>query len=159
MSESMIEVKVKQVIAECELHQKRIAYAVEQLQKFMPLTPERYQILTDHEVEALDQFLFRFAKMQDAIGQRFFPGILELQEEPVKMLSFLDRLNRLEQLGVIKDKEQWRTLRNIRNQLAQEYEHDVQSMSAALNHIYTSYAMLNNIFLEAKQYISSHLKS
>ena len=159
MSESMIELKVKQVIAACELHQKRIAYAVEQLQNFMPLTPERYQILTDHEVEALDQFLFRFAKMQDAIGQRLFPGILELQEEPVKMLSFLDRLNRLEQLGVIKDKEQWRTLRNIRNQLAQEYEHDVQSMSAALNHIYISYAMLNNIFLEAKQYISSHLKS
>ncbi len=53
MSESMIELKVKRVIAECELHQKRIAYAVEHLQNFMPLTPERYQILTDHEVESL----------------------------------------------------------------------------------------------------------
>lgn len=154
MNESIIELKVKQVIAECELHRKRIAYAIQQLEKFMPLTVERYQRLTDREVEALDQFLFRFTKMQDAIGQRFFPGILELQEEPVKTLSFLDKLNRLEQLGVIEDKEQWRTLRNIRNQLAHEYEHDVPGMTAALNHIYVAYATLDKIFLQAKKYIT-----
>lgn len=147
--------KVQQVLNECLLHQKRIAYALCKLKKLMPLTPTQYVALTDEQVEALDQFLFRFSKLQDAIGQRLFSGILELLEEPVKEISFLDRLNRLEQLKIIESKERWLTLRNLRNKLAHEYEDDTVGMTEALNLIYVSYEELSDVFLRVKTYTQS----
>ena len=101
MSDSIAKEKVLKVITECELHQKRIKYALNKLNKFMPLAATQYVNLNNEQVEALDQFLFRFSKLQDAIGQRLFSGVLEILEEPVKETSFLDRLNRLEQLNII----------------------------------------------------------
>ena len=95
MKDSLVAVKIKQLVSECELHQKRIQHALEKLKNFMPLDAENYKTLNDEQVEALDQFLFRFAKLQDAIGQRLFTYILEAQEEPVKNLSFLDKLKEM----------------------------------------------------------------
>ena len=152
MSESIAAVKLNNVLSECELHQKRINYALSKLKQFMPLKVEDYKCLNDEQVEALDQFLFRFSKLQDTIGQRLFPGILELGEESVKTLTFLDLLNRLEQLNVIDSKEQWLTLRNMRNKLAHEYEDDSEGMTDALNFIYASYPILANIFSQARAY-------
>ena len=152
MSDSIAKEKVLKVIAECELHQKRIDYALTKLKQFMPLVANRYESLTNEQVEALDQFLFRFSKLQDAIGQRLFPGVLEILEEPVKEASFLDRLNRLEQLKIIDSKEQWLNLRNMRNKLAHEYEDDPDGMSAVLNLVYESYPTLMSIFLKIRDY-------
>ena len=157
MNHSIAATKVKAVLFECELHQKRIHYALAKLKHFMPLTVENYKCLTDEQIEALDQFLFRFSKLQDTIGLRLFPGILELQEEPVKTLSFLDLLNRLEQLNVIESKEQWLALRNMRNKLAHQYEDDPEGMTDALNTIYMSYPILVNILLQATTYVANKI--
>ena len=158
MSQLIAAAKVKGILTECELHQKRIHYALAKLKQFMPLTIDGYKCLSDEQIEALDQFLFRFAKLQDTIGQRLFPCILELQEEPVKNQSFLDVLNRLEQLTVIESKEQWLVLRNMRNKLAHEYEDDPQGMTDALNSIYISYPILASILLQATAYAVGKLK-
>ena len=152
MTSLLIEKKIKSTLSECELHQKRIHYALEKLQKFMPLEVSQYQLLSDEEVEALDQFIFRFSKLQDAMGQRLFSDILALKEEPVKSLSFLDKLNRLEQLGVILDKNQWLAIRDIRNKVSYEYEDDPTAMCNALNHIYASYPQLEAVFVLIKRF-------
>lgn len=153
MTNALIEKKIEATFFECEQHIKRIHYALEKLQKFMPLDDaNQYKLLSDEEVEALDQFLFRFSKLQDAIGQRLFSDILASKEEPVKSLSFLDKLNRLEQLGVILDKSQWLKIRDIRNKVSHEYEDDPVAMCNALNHIYASYPTLKAIFLHIKQF-------
>lgn len=157
MSDSIAAVKVKNVLAECALHQKRIHYALAKLKQFMPLTVNDYKSLNDEQIEALDQFLFRFSKLQDTIGQRLFIGILELQEEAVKTLSFLDLLNRLEQLNVIESKAQWLALRNMRNKLAHEYEDDPQGMTDALNAIYAAYPILATILLQAITYVTGKM--
>ena len=159
MRPTLAKEKVAKTIAECELHQKRIEHALNKLKKFMPLTPQNYKTLDNEQVEALDQFLFRFAKLQDTIGQRLFPGVLEILEEPVKERSFLDRLNRLEQLKIIESKEQWLNLRNMRNILAHEYENDPQGMSEALNLVYQSYGGLAGIFLQVRKYLASKIKT
>ena len=158
MSNSIAKQKVIKVIAECELHQKRIEYALIKLKQFMPLTVDSYKTLNDEQIESLDQFLFRFSKLQDAIDQRLFSGVLEILEEPVKDTSFLDRLNRLEQLRIIDSKEQWLNLRNMRNNLAHEYEDDPKGMSEALNLIYEFHGVLVNIFLQVKKYIASKIE-
>ena len=147
----LIEKNIKNTLFECELHQKRVRYALNKLKKFMPLDVNQYELLNDEDAAALDQFLFRFSKLQDAMGQRLFSDILALKEEPVKSLSFLDKLNRLEQLGIILDKNQWLAIRDIRNKVSHEYEDDPVAMCNALNHIYASYPKLEAIFLHIKQ--------
>ena len=152
MSESLVQQKIIKIIKECDLHRKRITFALSKLKLFMPLTSEHYKHLDNEQVEDLDQFLFRFSKLQDTIGQRFFSAVLEAQEEPVEEASFLDRLNRLEQLKVIDSKEQWLNLRNMRNKFAHEYEDDPEAMSAIINLIYDAYPVLEQIFFQVKRY-------
>ena len=76
-----------------------------------------------------DQILFRFTKLQDAIGQRLIPATLAMMQEPYEEWAMLDRLNRLEKLGFI-DVDCWLGWREIRNRLAHEYpEHDDMRLS------------------------------
>ena len=62
---------------------------------FMPLDTTKYDDLTEEQVENIDQFIFRFSKLQDAMGERLFRGVLICLGEKVKNKQFLDLLNRL----------------------------------------------------------------
>jgi hypothetical protein len=53
-------------------------------------------------VRLTDQILFRFAKLQDTIGQRLIPATLAALREPYEEWPMQDRLDRLEKLGFIK---------------------------------------------------------
>jgi len=55
--------------------------------------PERLRIL--------DQLLFRFSKLQDALGIRLVPATLAALAEPFEEWPMIDRLNRLEKLGAL----------------------------------------------------------
>jgi len=157
MSQNYIQQKISNIIDECELHVKRLNYASDKLKTLMPLDDKSYQNLKDEHTGSLDQFIFRFSKLQDAIGQRLFSGLLELLKEPVKQQPFLDRLNRLEQLGVLEDKEQWLQLRSLRNTLSHEYENEPVAMSKAINYIYESKNMLLAIYVKVKSYTVNYL--
>lgn len=67
-----------------------------------------------------DQLLFRFMKLQDAIGERLVPGTLDALAEPYESWPMRDRLDRLERLGYL-DVQQWLRWRELRNRLAHEY--------------------------------------
>ncbi len=70
-----------------------------------------YLLLGEDDIEHIDQFLFRFSKLQDAIGQRFFKTILMFLQEDVQGIPFIDILNKLEKLKLIQSCEQWHRLR------------------------------------------------
>jgi hypothetical protein len=40
--------------------------------------------------------IFRFSKLQDTMGDKIFPYILELNGEKVKVMTFVNRLEELE---------------------------------------------------------------
>jgi hypothetical protein len=83
---------------------------------------ESAQKLPGDLLKLLDQSAYRFGKLQDTLGLRVLPGILDLSEEPfAESTPFGAKLQRLERLGVIPSVDQWRTLRELRNQLAHEY--------------------------------------
>ena len=82
----------------------------------------------------LDQLAYRFGKLQDTLGLRVLPGILDLSEEPLpESTPFGEKLQRLERLGVIPSVNQWRILRELRNQLAHGYLDAPILKAAALN--------------------------
>ena len=90
--------RMEKLITECDKHLQRMSYVYTKMTLFMPLDISRYQQLSDDEVEHIDQFLYRFSKLQDAMGEKLFVLMLEfLHEENPKSKSFIDTLNRLEQ--------------------------------------------------------------
>jgi hypothetical protein len=77
--------------------------------------------LSSHERRLLDQFAYRFTRLQDDMGGRLFPALLGALGEEVTAMSVIDRLNRLEQLGWIPLADEWLELRRIRNEFAHDY--------------------------------------
>lgn len=73
--------------------------ALKSLDSVLSMTAERFGHLTDVQVHALDQFILRFTKLQDVMGNRFFPAILQYLQEQYEERPMLDKLNRLEKLG------------------------------------------------------------
>jgi hypothetical protein len=145
------DLRIEKVINECDKHLKRINSAYLKMSVFMPLDAKSYQQLTDDEIEHIDQFLFRFAKLQDTIGEKLFQLLLEFfKEENVRNKPFIDLLNRLEQLGILEDKNVWLELRKTRNNIAHQYEDEPQQAVEALNAIYKAKPMLEKIYIILK---------
>ncbi|MCU7834950.1 MAG: hypothetical protein KZQ83_06800 [gamma proteobacterium symbiont of Taylorina sp.] len=43
----------------------------------LPLTAQSYQKLTKDQVQDIDQYLFRFSKFQDIMGDKLFKSIIQ----------------------------------------------------------------------------------
>jgi hypothetical protein len=67
-----------------------------------------------------DQILFRFTKLQDALGERLVPATLQRLAESFEEWPMRDRLERLERLGYVVV-DDWLRWRELRNRLAHEY--------------------------------------
>lgn len=151
----MTDPRMERLVAECDLHLKRIDSAFSKMSAFMPLDAARFRRLTEDEIEHVDQFLFRFAKLQDAIGERLFTSLLDfLGEEHVRAKPFIDILNRLEQLRLLEDKNVWLELRKIRNSIAHQYEDEPMLAAEAINAVYASKHVLETIYARLRtQYL------
>ena len=58
-----------------------------------------FPCLAPAEVAYMDQFATRFSKLQDAMGAKLFPQVLDLVGEQGALNTFIDKLNRLEKIG------------------------------------------------------------
>ncbi|MDO9142568.1 MAG: nucleotidyltransferase domain-containing protein [Methylobacter sp.] len=139
--------KIDKVLNECSKHLQRINEAYSDMSVFMPLTATKYQALAKDEVQAIDQYLFRFAKLQDSMGEKLFRLLVARFEGDTDRLAFLDVLKKIEKY-IDKDiANEWLDLRNIRNQLAHEYEDDAIEMANSINLIYAKKEVIEGIYL------------
>jgi len=146
--------RIERISYECERHTLRISEAVGDLESIMPLDSTTYLALEKEEVQALDQFLFRFSKLQDAIGRKLFKQILMLKEDDELLISnmpFIDILNSLEKLGLL-ERRDWQRLRDIRNELAHNYDDAPAEMAEAINRIYDERDTLIGIYIQTNAY-------
>jgi hypothetical protein len=118
---------------ECSRHAHHMRHALQTLDGLIPLLGDRLRELDDDNIQALDQFVLRFGKLQDAAGARLLPGVLEALQEPFEDRPMIDKLNRLEKLGYIDSAMQWQELRAIRNRFAHDYPDDPDKNAALLN--------------------------
>jgi len=144
--------RLERVFKECDKHLMRLQSAFKKMSPSIPLNSNSYESLSDDEVEHIDQYLFRFAKLQDAIGKKLFKALLDYFEEDIENLTFIDILNRLEKLQILEDKNDWQTLRIIRNNLAHEYDDNSEEMSSAINLIYEKKELIEKIYLKIVDY-------
>jgi len=144
--------KLQKIINECDKHIKRMNSAYKKIAPILPLDVEKYIALSEDEIEHIDQYLFRFAKLQDTIGKRLFKVIFLLLEEDIEHLAFIDLLNRLEKLNILESTEQWLTLRKIRNTLSHTYEDEPEEMSIAINSILDKRQSIEKIYNKLVDY-------
>ncbi len=93
------------------------------------------QTLSEDKIRVTDQVIFRFGRLQDAIGARLLPALLQLMQEWKDEAPFIDKLNRAEKLGLIPSALQWQELREIRNQTAHEYPTQPELVAANLRNL------------------------
>lgn len=136
-----------------EQHNKRFTWAINQMQKFMPLTAEKFEALTDEELAALEMFASRFGKLQNVLGVKILPAILELTQEPGEYPTFIDKLNRLEKMGAIPSADVWTEFRETRNQFTHDYPDDPELNANLINKAFDQGKLLQETFKHIKQYI------
>ena len=130
-----LEEKLIMVLYESNQHKKMINNAYSHLQRNLPLDKEKYINFSLEQVGFIDQFLFRFSKLQDSMGEKLFPTTLFLLGEDFTKKPFIDMLNRLEKLELL-DRQEWMDLRTIRNNVAHEYSFNVDELTDSLNDIF-----------------------
>ena len=143
---------IKEKLYECDKHVEKLETAKSYLKALYPFTIKNYLNADAVESSFIDQLVFRFSKLQDTLGERIFPSLLILTAEDVKRKTFIDILNRLEELELI-DKLQWLRLRETRNEIAHEYSENTGDVVNSINDVYDKSRQTIEIYSRIKNYI------
>jgi len=81
--------------------------------------------------ERVEAFASRYGRLQDTLGDKLFPRLLELVGQTGKTL--IDVLNQMERVGLLQNAQSWLEWRNLRNQLVHEYMENPEEFAKALN--------------------------
>ena len=145
--------RFQKTLHEASVHLARIDEALDELGKKyqFPIVQKQFaELLTDRiDLAFADQIIYRFSKAQDTIGAKLFKAFLLYQGENVDR-PFLDILNELEKLHIV-DVEEWFVLREIRNDIAHDYEDNRDQARIILNNIYQYRGELRQILVEIEQ--------
>lgn len=169
--------EIEASIKECNIHKKRADYALFHIKDMFPLTVEKYENLIENEeaimddvyknkpnikyssIEYFDQFLYRYAKLQDKIGSSMIKNLANLLEYHLEIMTFIDYLNIAEKHSIIESVISWEELRGVRNSISHEYNDDTVYQVETLNKIYNSYTILVNVFENIKNKFGEIKKS
>ena len=123
---------VAAIIDECRRHLRHLRNAGGRIP--WPLPAQLMEAPADELVAALDQFAFRFARLQDTMGQKVCRAILVGSlREPYEDRPLREVLDRLEQLRLLPAAERWEEIRATRNSLAHDYPDTPAQRAARLN--------------------------
>lgn len=150
----MREATFQEKLYECEKHKEKMLDAKEFLEELMPLDVAKYGKISKIESSFIDQLVYRFTKLQDTLGESIFKGIMILSKENVKKMTFLDILNRLEELEII-EKNRWIALRDIRNEATHEYSFNQEEVVESINLIYKKSRELLEIYEKTNEFIKN----
>ena len=101
-----------------------------------PINIENFKVILEN-IEHLaysDQIIYRFSKLQDCMGAKLFKSVLLYEGENVNK-PFLDILNQLEAIDII-NVDEWFEIRDLRNEIAHDYEDNDEIAINILNTIY-----------------------
>ena len=98
-----------------------------------PMTAQRAESLKSDQdlAERVDAFVARFGRLQDTLGDKLLPRLLEWLAEPIG--PAIDNIARAERLGLIRSGEAWIEARQLRNFMIHEYVRDTSRLASALN--------------------------
>jgi hypothetical protein len=106
----------------CDRHVMMMNMAVTDTKQLFPLSVEVLERLPNASLYPLELLITRFAKLQDTIGQKIFPLVYKLcLDEDPEGKSYIDVMNKLEQIGALESAYIWDRFREIHNSITHEY--------------------------------------
>lgn len=142
--------KVVDNLEESYKHLTRLEGALGALEKVyaFPLCADDFKDMIEQAqyLAYSDQSIYRFSKLQDCMGAKLFKSVLLYQGENVNK-PFLDILNRLESMDII-DVDEWFEIRDLRNEIAHDYDANDDTALNLLNTIHKIKSELKHILDE-----------
>ena len=142
-------------LKESQKHLDRLLIAIQALQEnyIFPIETGQFQkILMNREHFAYsDQIIYRFSKLQDTMGAKLFKSVLLYQGENTNK-PFLDILNQLEAINIIQV-DSWFEIRDLRNEIAHNYDENETTSIHLLNTIIEILPTLQKILNSINQII------
>lgn len=120
MNNTPEQLALQHIQAVCQGHAEALSEALQDMQ-VRALSVDDYSHMSKADRRLLDQFAYRYTRLQDDMGARLMPAVLKAVGEDIAPLSTIDRFTRLEQLGWLPSADNWLTLRQVRNQFAHDY--------------------------------------
>ena len=154
----IVKAKIDSSIRECDSHVEKLGRGRRLLGEFFPLDVNTFKKLNDDQIEHIDQFIYRFTRLQDSMGKRLFPSIISYLDNDFSSHTFLDILARLEQLGIIKSDLDWQFFRNLRNNLSHDYPDNIKIMVETLNLLYDEWERMENIYNGVRDYYTKKIR-
>lgn len=112
--------RLADLLQECELHLLSLHESIGRMPQ--PLTEEHLLTRIPDVIAALDQFAYRFVKLQNVMSVKLFRSFaVEHLREPVENVPVIDILNLLERYKWLPSVERWQQIREMRNQITHEY--------------------------------------
>ncbi|MDO8454131.1 MAG: hypothetical protein Q7S59_06125, partial [Sulfurimonas sp.] len=145
-----LEQKLQSAIDEEEKHFKRFLSACKKLEVNYPFSEKTLE--NEDVVERLDQMTWRFVKIQDSIGRRLIPYVVEYHFDTIDGLTFKDMLNKLEKANIL-NAQDWNQFMILRNDIMHVYS-NANKLAETLNEIYIRKDDLYKIYSTLKTYIN-----
>ena len=142
---------IKLILQEIEEHIETLDYETKKL-KELNLSPED---LDNYEnIVLLDAFIFRFIKLQSALGEKLFPLFFEiLTGKSYTEATFIDILNTLEKYGFLESAEEWNKIRKLRNEFIHIYPWETDIKSEAVKNAIEKLDYIKNTFFKIRNYL------
>ena len=147
--------KVEDNLREGNKHLLRLENAFTAIEKkySFPMTSVTFkEVLESVEYLAYsDQIIYRFSKLQDCMGAKLFKSVLLYEGENINK-PFLDILNQLEVIDIV-NVDEWFEIRDLRNEIAHDYEDNEEIAINILNTIYILKSELKNILTSIEKLV------
>ena len=118
--------------------------------------PLQFNMLKPEQKAILDAYLKRFSSIQDYLGSKIFPLLLDVAGINSQKMS--ETLYHIEREEIIDSLENWIELREIRNELEHDYPEELKEALSDLHFCIEGFKRLENYYLNsvifAKKYLS-----
>ncbi len=143
--------KINDVQKEIDLHIKRVNAILSEIESLFPLKTKDFENI--NILKSIDSFIYRFIKIQDKMGDKLFPAVLESLQEYKYNMPFIDILNKLEKLELLPSADEWIDFRNLRNTLTHEYPDNEDEIIEAIKLAVVVYKKMITIYSEMINYV------
>ena len=135
-----------QIKDELDIHFKRVDMVLPEVKSYLPFSNDDFEDI--EKIKAIDSFIYRFTKIQDKMGDKFFPAILRELQEYKNSMALIDVLNKLEKLELLENSDDWIDYRKLRNSLTHEYPNNSDEVLEAINISIEVYEKMKQIYLK-----------
>lgn len=142
---------IDSLFATADIHVKRLKYGLRRLQGKYPITVQQVEELKEEDLLLWELLTSRFSRLQDLLGNKIFTVVLSLTGENVDSWTMIDKVNKLEKLGLLPSSGSWLEMRLLRNHLSHEYPTHPEITANYLNQTVEAIPLLLKIVEELKR--------